>query len=226
MECRAGSWADGSTALCQRPVKCTTGQGPKAGATFVTDCMTCPPGYYSDHDDETPCEVIQCTPGFYSDAVGATDATKTCTACPASTYSTGLNDVCHDCAFGEFSLQGDGVCSPLECPLNSEPTAHATNTTDCLPCAVGTFSAGGTNTCEPMQCPRGTEPKAAPSSISDCDPCALGKFSTGGSSVCEPTTCLPGFVAVDLAWDGVDSCKRCDAGYKLRTVAYPTMFDV
>ncbi|OQR89341.1 hypothetical protein ACHHYP_20258 [Achlya hypogyna] len=215
VECRAGSWNDGSQEACQRPSQCTFGQGPKAGAINATDCMDCPAGYYSDNDDATPCKIIQCTPGFFSAAVNAKDASSTCVACAPSTFSKGLNDLCHQCGPGTYAGLGQGACLPTQCPPNAAPKSNATTATDCDACGPGHFSPGGDAPCVAMRCASGSEPNAEPRAVDDCEPCSGGTYSAGGINVCANTSCPRGTFAPPGAYDAVKSCKSCAPGCAL-----------
>lgn len=183
------------------------GGGTNSGAV---SCCSCPDGREQDSSNSGQCK---CKVGHRPDSggykiTGTTDATKTCSECPAGTKSvvSGNSVSCVDCANDEFSPRGSSVC--WKCRQNSQKKS---------------VSDGDACVCKPGYSPSGNLPFDPKHPI--CEPCSVGKFKqSAGNHDCDVcgahtysdkfasvacTGCPPGTdkaAATDLA------CSACEAG--------------
>ena len=152
------------------------------GGTYVfnaTSCIDCAAGKYAPTAVNNDC--ITCDIGFFT---GMINASTTCTACDAGTYSWGLAIACRDCKAGKFSLTRSANCTT--CALGF--IAPKAKSSSCTACDVGTYAPDlGSIVCSP--CPAGK---------------AQGATGQGYCDVCEKGTFMPN--------TGATFCTSCDAG--------------
>ncbi|KDO22229.1 hypothetical protein SPRG_22300 [Saprolegnia parasitica CBS 223.65] len=212
--CAFGSWADGDMSQCQYPVTCLAGLEPNAHARNASDCLPCVAGWYNAANDVSLCKRMACAPGTASTVVGAEDATASCKACPAMTYSTGADAACVACPPFHYAPAQSSHCDLVQCAPGSRPALNLTSSSDCVPCSSGTYSFGDLDTeCHPVQCLGGTEPRANAKNATDCLPCKLGWFSPGGDAMCAPAACPGGTIAKHGATTASEHCVACPPGH-------------
>lgn len=167
------------------------------GATQLSDCATCPTGYYCGENTVTP---IECPQGYFC-GNGVSQPTK----CPKGYYgadkrlrSTGD---CTICPQGRYCSQAglsepDGLCDPAYY-CGSGSTSPAPQTRRNLASTGGVCPAGGY--CEqgskyPTRCPPGTfSTVAGQDEASDCVACTNGHYCIGTINPSTSGKCSAGY---------------------------------
>jgi hypothetical protein len=139
-------------------VPCSAG---KFSGDYLTACLTCQAGTYSDSVNGSTACVSYCAPGTHSVESNVCPSNEKCgafcTKCDPGTYSVGGKAACTFCSAGTNSLSGATAC------------------TACAPARLGVCS----------YCEAGFFPKLRGSDFLTCAACDTGKyFSMYGSTYC------------------------------------------
>jgi len=169
-------------------VICTAG---KYGAPQDHACSSCPQNSHSPAKSQFLTNCV-CNAGYLQ------ENSRTCTACPAGTYSTHSSDqTCTSCP--EFSNSAMGSPSLADCTCNGGYSKQNDGT--CTACRPGTYRVQGhAQTC--VNCPEFTDSLAASSLPSNCV-CKAGYLDANAG------TCIPFFCSTGL--NGVQC--TCHVGY-------------
>lgn len=194
-----------------QPLKCPPGtstQYTQSGA--ITDCQSCPAGYYCDNTSISPipcplgtyCPTRSssprlCTAGNYCDTIGMSIPTQ----CPAGTYNskTGSKTMadCISCGGGYYSIN---------------PGAYST--ASCLPCTIGNYcpqyrqcSLYNSNQGSTL----GSQPQSIPIGSSSQIPCPQGTYCDQ-SAMATPKTCPLGTYSESTGAISIGTCIPCQAG--------------
>ena len=174
-----GTLCLGACAAC----RCTDGRYDH-DADWLTPCVDCLPGTYSDGET---CEV--CAPGkFDHDENPASE----CSDCAAGLHtSTSGNTVCSSCAAGKYSPEGSAGC---EACAPGQTDHDEDSATECISCAAGLYTSSPGNAGQCSSCAAG---RHSPEGSTGCEACAPGQVDAD-SRASTPCTDCPGRARFDL----------------------------
>ncbi|GMH94044.1 hypothetical protein TrST_g4059 [Triparma strigata] len=186
-------------------------------------CAECPPGFYSDSEDPSPCR--SCEAGKALSTSGATSDTE-CTACAPGKYSYHASASCTSCEAGSYSSATSAISSAtcLSCEGGkTSSTVGATSNSTCTSCERGKYaSSTGLTLC--TSCEAGSYSNATSAISSDtCLPCELGSYSTAASPSC--TKCAVGRYSSSTSATSSNTCLACAEGKASNTTGSTTCTD-
>lgn len=248
IECAGGTYQDqAGQDSCKPAATCLPGWYVAVAATSTADadCNPCSPGTHAGtpnaancskcilgqtfqpHPGQPSCEPVRtCRAGEFVVVPPTATSDRTCSACPASTFSDHDNaGSCTPCPNGSFSGSNSSSCTPHTACRSSQIALNLPNaTTDrqCTQvrnCEQGTYITVHLNRTAMVQrecqkCPAGTMSKGVNNAnCTSCEPNKTYQHKTGKSFCYKVRTCSPGFrVHRDPTLESNRACRRCWAG--------------
>ena len=167
-----------------------------SGATSVTDCVDCLPGYYGTMLNNIPACIL-CTYGTYQTGYGLIGSTS-CMDCVAGKYQSVAGSInCSNCAYGKYQqqyrAQSETQCKDCDIGKFSDPWNLM-----CI-CGAGSFSNTTNGPCFACKI----------INVSACGPSSKSFYECSGSGYKDTSRCFcgPGWYA-----DSSGVCLQCPPG--------------